>query len=283
MPVTDELVETDAPTPPATTHLHSSAHVRVELPAEGRNGVALVTIVRPEVLNALSFEVVGEISDAFEALDGHPDCRAIVLTGDGERAFAAGADIKELAVQNPTDLAREDPFTHWDRIRRIRRPIIAAVRGFALGGGCELAMACDIIVAGDDAKFGQPEIKLGVLPGMGGSQRLTRAIGKAKAMDLILTGRTIDAAEADRSGLVSRVVPADTLLEEANATAAIIAGMSLSASRMAKEAVNRAFESSLTEGLLYERRLFHSAFATADQTEAMNAFSEKRPPNFTHS
>ena len=177
--MTDEPVDTDAPTPTATTHLHSSAHVRVELPAQGRDGVALVTIARPEVLNALSFEVVGEIADAFEALDGHPDCRAIVLTGEGDRAFAAGADIKELAVQNPTDLARVDPFTHWDRIRRIRKPIVAAVRGFALGGGCELAMACDIIVAGDDAKFGQPEIKLGVMPGAGGTQRLTRAIGKA--------------------------------------------------------------------------------------------------------
>ena len=177
----------------------------------------------------------------------------------------------------------QDFFATWTRLAAVRTPLIAAVAGYALGGGCELAMMCDVLIAADTAKFGQPEIKLGVLPGMGGSQRLTRAVGKAKAMDLILTGRTIDAEEADRSGLVSRVVPADELIREAKAVATTISQMSLSATRMAKEAVNRAFESSLAEGLLYERRLFHSAFATADQTEGMNAFSEKRPPNFTHS
>ena len=279
--MTDEPVD-NAPTTPATTHLHSSEHVRVELPAQGRDGVALVTIVRPEVLNALSFEVVGEIADAFEALDGRADCRVIVLTGDGERAFAAGADIKELAVQNPTDLAREDPFTHWDRIRAIRKPIIAAVRGFALGGGCELAMACDVIVAGDDAKFGQPEIKLGVMPGAGGTQRLTRVVGKAKAMEMCLTGRMMNAEEAERSGLVTRVVPAAELLAEAMKTAEIIAGLSLPIVMMAKESVNRAYETTLAEGIRFERRLFHAMFATRDQTEGMAAFVEKRAPRFTN-
>jgi len=278
--VTDEQVETDAPTTPATTHLHSSAHVRVELPADGRDGVALVTIVRPEVLNALSFEVVSEIADAFEALDGRPDCRVIVLTGEGERAFAAGADIKELAVQNPTDLAREDPFTHWDRIRRIRKPIVAAVRGFALGGGCELAMACDIIVAGDDAQFGQPEIKLGVMPGAGGTQRLTRAIGKARAMDLILTGRTIDAREAEAAGLVSRVVPAAETLTQALDIAAVIAGMPPVATLAAKRSILRADELPLEAGLEFERRDFYLLFASEDQREGMAAFSEKRTPTW---
>ena len=278
--MTDEPVDTDAPTPTAATHLHSSAHVRVELPAQGRNGVALVTIVRPEVLNALSFEVVGEIADAFEALDGHPDCRVIVLTGDGERAFAAGADIKELAVQNPTALAREDPFTHWDRIRRIRKPILAAVRGFALGGGCELAMACDIIVAADDAKFGQPEIKLGVMPGAGGTQRLTRAIGKARAMDLILTGRTIDAHEAEAAGLVSRVVPAAATLTEALDLAVVIAGMPPVATLAAKRSILRADELPLEAGLEFERRDFYLLFASEDQREGMAAFSEKRTPTW---
>ncbi len=180
------------------------------------------------------------------------------------------------------DVFAADFFAAWSQFAAIRTPTIAAVAGYALGGGCELAMMCDILIAADTAKFGQPEIKLGVLPGMGGSQRLTRAIGKAKAMDLILTGRNMGAEEAERAGLVARVVAADALIDEAKATAQIIAGMSLSAARMAKEAVNRAFESTLTEGLLYERRLFHSAFATDDQTEGMNAFTEKRAANFTH-
>jgi enoyl-CoA hydratase len=277
--VTDEPVETE-PTSPATTHPASSAHVRVELPAAGHDGVALVTIVRPEVLNALSFGVVGEIADAFEALDADSDCRAIVLTGDGERAFAAGADIKELAVQNPTDLAREDPFTHWDRIRHIRKPIVAAVRGFALGGGCELAMACDVIIAGDNATFGQPEIKLGVMPGAGGTQRLTRAIGKARAMDLILTGRTIDAGEALAAGLVSRIVPAAETLPVALEVAGVIASMSPVATMAAKRAVLRAQELPLEAGLELERRDFYLLFASEDQREGMAAFSEKRTPTW---
>ena len=223
-----------------------------------------------------------EVTTAAAEFDGDPGIGAIVITGN-EKAFAAGADIKEMS--EPVVRRRVRPGL----LRAVgassppsRTPTIAAVAGYALGGGCELAMMCDVLIAADTAKFGQPEIKLGVLPGMGGSQRLTRAIGKAKAMDLILTGRTIDAEEAERSGLVSRVVPADELIREAKAVATTISQMSLSASRMAKEAVNRAFESSLSEGLLYERRLFHSAFATADQTEGMNAFTEKRPPNFTH-
>ena len=277
--MTDEPVEAE-PTSAATTHPASSAHVRVDLPAAGREGVALVTIVRPDVLNALSFGVVGEIADAFEALDRHPDCRAIVLTGDGERAFAAGADIKELAVQNPTDLAREDPFIHWDRIRRVRTPIVAAVRGFALGGGCELAMACDVIIAGDDATFGQPEIKLGVMPGAGGTQRLTRAIGKARAMDLILTGRTIDAQEALAAGLVSRVVPAGETVSAALDIAGVIASMSPVATVAAKRAVLRAQELPLEAGLELERRDFYLLFASEDQREGMAAFSEKRTPTW---
>jgi enoyl-CoA hydratase len=263
-----------------TTPSAPSTHVRVDLPAADHDGVALVTIVRPEVLNALSFGVVGEIAGAFEGLDANPECRAIVLTGDGARAFAAGADIKELAVQNPTDLAREDPFTHWDRIRRIRKPIVAAVRGFALGGGCELAMACDVIIAGDDARFGQPEIKLGVMPGAGGTQRLTRAIGKARAMDLILTGRTIEAREAETAGLVSRVVPAAETLSAAIEVAGVIASMSPIATMAAKRAVLRAEELPLEAGLELERRDFYLLFASEDQREGMAAFSEKRTPTW---
>ena len=277
--MTDEPVEAE-PTSPATSHPASSAHIRVELPAAGRDGVALVTIVRPEVLNALSFGVVAEIADAFEALDRHPGCRAIVLTGDGERAFAAGADIKELAVQNPTDLARDDPFTPWDRIRRIRKPVVAAVRGVALGGGCELAMACDLIIAGDDARFGQPEIKLGVMPGAGGTQRLTRAIGKARAMDLILTGRTMDAAAALAAGLVSRVVPAAETVAAALEVAGVIASMSPVATIAAKRAVLRAEQLPLEAGLELERRDFYLLFASEDQREGMAAFSEKRTPTW---
>ncbi|CAN7583839.1 enoyl-CoA hydratase [Mycolicibacterium frederiksbergense] len=243
--------------------------------------VATITLNRPKALNALNSQVMHEVTAAAAELDADPGIGAIILTGS-EKAFAAGADIKEMADLSFADVFSQDFFAHWGTFAATRTPTIAAVAGYALGGGCELAMMCDLLIAADTAKFGQPEIKLGVLPGMGGSQRLTRAIGKAKAMDLILTGRTIDAAEAERSGLVSRVVPADTLLDEANATAATIAGMSLSAARMAKEAVNRAFESTLAEGLLYERRIFHSAFATEDQKEGMAAFTEKRAANFTH-
>lgn len=243
--------------------------------------VGTITLNRPKALNALNSQVMDEVTTAAAEFDSDPAIGAIIITGN-EKAFAAGADIKEMSELSFGDAFGQDHFAQWAKLAAVRTPLIAAVAGYALGGGCELAMMCDVLIAADTAKFGQPEIKLGVLPGMGGSQRLTRAVGKAKAMDLILTGRTIDAEEADRSGLVSRVVPADELIREAKAVATTISQMSLSASRMAKEAVNRAFESSLSEGLLYERRLFHSAFATADQTEGMNAFIEKRPPDFTH-
>lgn len=243
--------------------------------------VATITLNRPQALNALNSQVMREVTTAAAEFDADPGIGAIVITGSA-KAFAAGADIKEMADLSFAEVFAADFFAAWSKLAAVRTPTIAAVAGHALGGGCELAMMCDVLIAADTAKFGQPEIKLGVLPGMGGSQRLTRAIGKAKAMDLILTGRTIDAAEAERAGLVSRVVPAEDLLAEAGKVAATIAGMSLSAARMAKEAVNRAFESTLAEGLLYERRLFHSAFATDDQTEGMTAFTEKRAPNFTH-
>src|ERR1700733_12815049 len=243
--------------------------------------VGTITLNRPKALNALNSQVMKEVTTAAAEFDNDPGIGAIVITGSA-KAFAAGADIKEMSGLAFSDAFDTDFFAPWARLAAVRTPTIAAVAGHALGGGCELAMMCDLLIAADTAKFGQPEIKLGVLPGMGGSQRLTRAIGKAKAMDLILTGRTIGAEEAERSGLVSRVVPADDLLTEAKAVAATISQMSLSASRMAKEAVNRAFESTLAEGLLYERRLFHSTFATDDQSEGMAAFVEKRPPNFTH-
>ncbi|RAU98073.1 enoyl-CoA hydratase [Mycolicibacter senuensis] len=246
---------------------------------DGRVGT--ITLNRPQALNALNSQVMNEVTTAAAEFDADPGIGAIIITGSA-KAFAAGADIKEMADLSFAEVFAADFFAAWSKLAAVRTPTIAAVAGHALGGGCELAMMCDLLIAADTAKFGQPEIKLGVLPGMGGSQRLTRAIGKAKAMDLILTGRTIDAAEAERSGLVSRVVPADDLLTEAGKVAATIAGMSLSAARMAKEAVNRAFESTLAEGLLYERRLFHSAFATEDQSEGMAAFTEKRAPNFTH-
>ena len=244
--------------------------------------VGTITLNRPEALNALNSEVMREVTTAAAEFDADAGIGAIIITGSGTKAFAAGADIKEMAPLSFSEVFDADFFAAWGKLGEVRTPLIAAVAGYALGGGCELAMMCDVLIAADNAKFGQPEIKLGVLPGMGGSQRLTRAIGKAKAMDLILTGRNIDAAEAERSGLVSRVVPVDSLLDEANAVATTISQMSRSAARMAKEAVNRAYESTLAEGLLYERRLVHSAFATDDQTEGMAAFTEKRPPNFTH-
>ena len=243
--------------------------------------VGTITLNRPEALNALNSQVMAEVTSAAAEFDADPGIGAIIITGSA-KAFAAGADIKEMATLSFSEVFGSDFFADWGKLAAVRTPLIAAVGGYALGGGCELAMMCDVLIAAETAKFGQPEIKLGVLPGMGGSQRLTRAVGKAKAMDMILTGRTIDAAEAERIGLVSRVVAADDLLEEANTVATTISQMSRSASRMAKEAVNRAFEASLAEGLLYERRLFHSAFATEDQTEGMAAFSEKRAPNFTH-
>jgi enoyl-CoA hydratase len=243
--------------------------------------VATITLNRPQALNALNAQVMSEVTMAAAEFDADTGIGAIIVTGS-EKAFAAGADIKEMSSLSFADVYDGDHFAAWSKFAAVRTPTIAAVAGYALGGGCELAMMCDVLIAADTAKFGQPEIKLGVLPGMGGSQRLTRAIGKAKAMDLILTGRTIDADEAERAGLVSRLVPAEELLSEAMSVATTIAGMSRSAARMAKEAVNRAFETTLSEGLLYERRLFHSAFATEDQTEGMAAFIEKRPPNFTH-
>ena len=254
-------------------------HQTILVDRDGRVGT--ITLNRPQALNALNRQVMHEVTGAAVEFDADPGIGAIVITGSA-KAFAAGADIKEMAELSFAEAFSSDLFAAWGRLAAVRTPTIAAVAGYALGGGCELAMMCDLLIAADTAKFGQPEIKLGILPGMGGSQRLTRAIGKAKAMDLILTGRTIGAEEAERGGLVSRVVPADDLLTEANAVAATIAGMSLSAARMAKETVNRAFESSLAEGLLYERRLFHSAFATDDQSEGMAAFVEKRPADFRH-
>ncbi|MCS0637464.1 enoyl-CoA hydratase [Streptomyces sp. LP05-1] len=243
--------------------------------------VAVLTLNRPEALNALNLTVMDEVVAAAEALDRDPGVGCLMITGS-ERAFAAGADIKEMRPRGYPEMYLTDWFTAWDRLGQVRTPTVAAVSGYALGGGCELAMLCDILLAADTAVFGQPEIKLGVIPGIGGSQRLTRAIGKAKAMELCLTGRTMDAGEAERAGLVSRIVPAGELRAEALAVARTVAGMSKPVAMMAKEAVNRAFETSLAEGVRFERRLFHALFATADQKEGMAAFTEKRPPEFTH-
>ncbi|MGH2511186.1 MAG: enoyl-CoA hydratase-related protein [Candidatus Limnocylindrales bacterium] len=265
--------------------MSSDPLVRVAYPApapfgrpEQPAGVALLTIDRPDTLNALSFAVLAELVAALRRVDAEPACRAIVLTGAGSRAFAAGADIRELAGQTPESLEAGGQFDRWDEIRAIGLPIIAAVRGYALGGGCELAMACDLIVAGEDAQFGQPEIKLGVIPGAGGTQRLARAIGKARAMDLILTGRSITAREAEAAGLVSLVVPAEETLDRALELAGQIAAMPPLAVRAAKAMVNRAFDSTLSVGLADERRTFFELFASEDQTEGMAAFTEKRPP-----
>lgn len=248
---------------------------------ETRDRVGLITLNRPKALNALNTTVLTEIVRALKGFDADPAIGAIVLTGS-ERAFAAGADIKEMQSKSYVEAYMEDFFVGWEEMTRARKPIIAAVAGYALGGGCELAMMCDFIIAADTAKFGQPEITLGVMPGMGGSQRLTRFVGKSKAMDMCLTGRMMDAAEAERSGLVSRVVPAAELLDEALKAAAKIAGFSLPAVMMAKEAVNRSYETTLAEGLRHERRVFHSMFALDDQKEGMAAFVEKRPANFRH-
>ena len=254
--------------------------VGVSLPASGPSGeldgVALVVLDRPDVLNALNFALIAELTDALEALDRDPSCRAIVITGAGDRAFAAGADIKELAAQTPTSLTVDDHFHRWERIKRVRKPLIAAVRGHALGGGCELAMTCDMIVAGEDAQFGQPEIRLGVMPGAGGTQRLTRAIGKARAMELVLTGRSIGAREAEAHGLVTSVVPAEETVPKALELAARIAAMAPVAVLAAKAAVNRAEELPLEAGLEFERRSFYLLFDTEDQKEGMAAFAEKR-------
>ncbi len=246
---------------------------------ERRGRVAIVTINRPDSLNALNAEIMREVCAAFTAIDRDKEIAASVLTGAG-RAFAAGADIKEMQPQSFSDMYVDDYFAEWDRFAASRKPVIAAVNGFALGGGCELAMMCDLIIASDKAKFGQPEIKLGVTPGMGGSIRLTKAVGKAKAMDLVLTGRMIDAEEADKIGLVSRVVPHDTLLETAVGVANEIASFSIPSLMAAKEMVTRALELPTTEGVKFERRLFQGLFGTADQKEGMSAFSEKRAAKF---
>jgi enoyl-CoA hydratase len=249
---------------------------------EQRGRVGLITLNRPKALNALNAQLMMELITAAEAFDRSPETGCILITGS-EKAFAAGADIKEMQSKTYMEAYLNDWFSAWDRLTAIRTPIVAAVAGFALGGGCELAMMCDFILAADTAKFGQPEIKLGIMPGMGGSQRLTRAIGKAKAAEMCLTGRMMDATEAERSGLVARVIPAAELLDDALKTAATIAGMSKPIAMMTKETLARAFESSLREGIIFERRLFHSMFSTNDQKEGMAAFVEKRPANFTHS
>lgn len=246
---------------------------------ERHDAVALVKLNRPDALNALNSELLGELGEVLAALDADPGVGCIVLTGS-PRAFAAGADIKEMADKSFAEMYATDFFGSADGFARCRKPTIAAVAGYALGGGCELAMMADFIIAADNARFGQPEIKLGVIPGIGGTQRLVRAIGKAKAMDLCLTGRMMDAAEAEKAGLVARVVPADALLEEALAAARTIAGFSKPALMVCKEAINRAFETTLAEGIRFERRVFHSLFASEDQKEGMAAFIEKRAPAF---
>jgi enoyl-CoA hydratase len=280
---TEERVTEAAPAQAPSTS--GGSHVSTAFPAPGpdgpADGVALVTIDRQEALNALSFDLLDELAAELERLDQDPGCRAIVITGAGTRAFAAGADIKELAVQTPITLTVENRFAVWDRIGAIRTPTIAAVRGVALGGGCELAMSCDMIVAADDAQFGQPEIKLGVMPGAGGTQRLTRAIGKAKAMELILTGRNLPARDAEAAGLVTEVVAPEETLPAALDLGSRIAAQPPVAVRQAKQAILRAHELSLSAGLDFERRAFFLLFASDDQTEGMAAFAEKRPPDWT--
>ena len=248
---------------------------------ETRGRVGLITLNRPKALNALNTTVLKDVVGALDAFEADAGIGCVVITGS-DKAFAAGADIREMQPKSYIDMYMEDFFAGFEALTRIRKPIIAAVSGYALGGGCELAMMCDFIIAADTAKFGQPEITLGVMPGMGGSQRLTRFVGKAKAMDMCLTGRMMDAAEAERSGLVSRIVPAADLIEETIKVATKIAGMSLPAVMMNKEAVNRSYETTLAEGLRFERRLFHSMFALEDQKEGMAAFAEKRSANFKH-
>lgn len=249
---------------------------------ERRDRVGLITLNRPKQLNALNDQLMDELGGALLEMDADDAVGAIVITGN-EKAFAAGADIGAMAQWSYMDVFKTGYITrNWETIRQIRKPVIAAVSGFALGGGCELAMMCDIVIAADTARFGQPEIKLGVIPGAGGTQRLPRAVSKAKAMDLCLTARFMDAQEAERAGLVSRVVPAERVVQEALEAAATIAEYSLPAVMMAKESINRAYESTLTEGVLFERRLFHSLFATEDQKEGMSAFMEKRKPGFKH-
>ncbi|PRD65670.1 enoyl-CoA hydratase [Malikia granosa] len=252
----------------------------IQIRTEGRVGI--LTLNRPKQLNALNDQLIDELVAALKAFDADDEIGCMIVTGS-EKAFAAGADIGAMASYTFSDVYKSEYITHnWDLIRSIRKPVIAAVSGFALGGGCELAMLCDFIIAADNAKFGQPEIKLAIIPGAGGTQRLPRAIGKSKAMDLVLTGRMMDAQEAERAGLVSRVVPLDKLMDEALGAALTICNYSLPSVMVAKEAVNRAFEGSLTDGAMFERRMFHALFATADQKEGMTAFVEKRKPEFKH-
>ncbi len=249
---------------------------------ETRGRVGLITLNRPKALNALNDALMNELGDALEKFDADENIGCMVITG-GDKAFAAGADIGAMKDLSYMDVYKSDYVTrNWERMRRVRKPVIAAVAGYALGGGCELSMMCDFTIAAETAKFGQPEIKLGIIPGAGGTQRLPRAVSKAKAMDLVLTARMMDAAEAERAGLVSRVVPADKLLDEALAAANQICEYSLPVVMAAKESVNRAFETALAEGILFERRVFHSLFATEDQKEGMAAFVEKRKPIFKH-
>ena len=285
---------TDAPSATAASRQSATEPnvLRVEFPAPTASGrpaaaedperhVALLTLDRPAQLNALNDALLQQLAAALKRLDADPTCLCVVITGAGDRAFAAGADIKELISHTPESLAASGAFEVWDRIRRFRKPLIAGVRGYALGGGCELAMTCDMIVAGDDAQFGQPEIRIGVMPGAGGTQRLTRAIGKAKAMELILTGRSIDAREADALGLVTSVVPTEATVAAALALAARIAAMPPLAVLAAVESVRGAYETTLTAGLESERRTFFSLFGTADQREGMAAFVEKRAPRWS--
>ncbi|SCK38593.1 enoyl-CoA hydratase [Variovorax sp. HW608] len=256
---------------------YETIEVRVEA-----EKVGIITLNRPKALNALNDQLMTELGQALKAFDADEAIGCIIVTGS-EKAFAAGADIAAMAKYTFLDAYKGDFITrNWETIRSIRKPVIAAVAGFALGGGCELAMMCDFIIAGDNAKFGQPEIKIGVIPGAGGTQRLPRAVGKSKAMDMVLTARMMDAAEAERAGLVSRVVPLDKLMEETLGAALVISGFSQLSVMAAKESVNRAFESGLADGVMFERRLFHSLFATADQKEGMDAFLTKRAPDFKH-
>ncbi|MFG1420179.1 enoyl-CoA hydratase [Roseixanthobacter liquoris] len=249
---------------------------------ETHGRVGLIRLNRPQALNALNAQIIRELNEAVDIFEADREIGCMVLTGS-ERAFAAGADIKEMKDFTYPATYLDDFITSWERLSRARKPVIAAVAGFALGGGCELAMSCDFILAADTAKFGQPEIKLGVMPGAGGTQRLTRFVGKAKAMEMCLTGRMMGAEEAERAGLVSRIVPAAELVDEALKVAATIAAMSLPVAMMTKESVNRSYETTLSEGIRFERRVFHAQFALADQKEGMAAFSEKRAPNFTNS
>ena len=262
--------------------MHDDALILVESLGEGPRRTGLITLNRPKQMNALNDALMDQLGAALLAFDADDNIGCIVITGS-EKAFAAGADIGSMASKTFAEAYSGEFITRtWETVRRVRKPVIAAVAGFALGGGCELAMMCDIIIAADTARFGQPEIKLGIIPGAGGTQRLPRALGKSKAMDMVLTGRLMDAAEAERAGLVSRVVGADKLMAEVLATADIINTMSGPSVMMAKECVNRAFEGSLADGVMFERRLFHSLFATADQKEGMDAFVNKRRPVFKH-